>query len=409
MNRRAVYFLYVMALLAALALTLGSSALLRASICMLSMFVLAFVFTLLATVTSRVDSGEPKEPEIERGALHIFSLRVRCIALLPVGDVSMLLDCEQTSPTMIKCDLGWPRREFYLTFNRLMQHRGVYTFGRGYLLVSDVFQFFTLKRRFETPGTEVTVLPKKRKLAPVRMQMGETGPETTRQMQDDASEPSGVRDWRDGDILKRVHWKLTMKMADPTLRNIRPMVRTYDEAARPDTVILPDLTRVDAVTERALSVEDAICEACLSFASMRLETENPVRMLFGSEGFGEIEGTTAADLPAFSGALARVPFHAEESYEQAIQNATRRMDRTGALVLVTGRLTPRVAECAIRLRQMSHLVVAVIWITDAARADAEELISRLEMADVIARRDNPFSETRSEFVEYPPIAAREME
>ena len=48
------------------------------------------------------------------------------------------------------------------------------------------------------------------------------------------------------------------------------------------------------------------------------------------------------------------------------------------------------ADCAIRLRRMSNTAVAVIWITDSSRADAEELVSRLEMADVIARRDNPF-------------------
>ena len=391
MSRRAVYFLYCMALLTVLALTLGSSALLRISVCMLCMFALSFLFTLLAAKTSRVMMIPPPLREIERGQAQTFRVLVRCAAPLPIGDMTVQLDFDEMPPMKVGGEHGWPMRRFVLMFQRTMRHRGVYSLAKGKLTVSDVFQFFTFTRRFAVSGAEFTVLPQKHKLAPVRMRMSETGPETRRHMQDDASAPSGVRDWRDGDLLKRVHWKLTLKMADPTLRNLRPMVRTYDEAARPDTVILPDLTRVDAVTERALTVEDAICEACLSFAAMQLEAENPVRLLLGAEGFSEAEGASLADLPAFSRALARVPFSAEESYEQAIQAATRRIERTGALVLVTGRLTPRVAECAIRLRQMSQLVVAVIWITDTARADAEALISRLEMADVIARRDNPFS------------------
>lgn len=120
----------------------------------------------------------------------------------------------------------------------------------------------------------------------------------------------------------------------------------------------------------------------------QLEEDAPVRLLLGRAG--EIEGHGAQDVGAFAGALARVAFDAETPYEQALADATRRLDRTGAIVLITSRLTSRLADCAIRLRQMSGVAVAVIWITDTGRADADALMARLELADVIARRDNPF-------------------
>lgn len=55
-----------------------------------------------------------------------------------------------------------------------------------------------------------------------------------------------------------------MKTYDPSMRNLKPMVRTYDEAARPDMLVMPDLARLDAVAERARTIEDALCEATLS-------------------------------------------------------------------------------------------------------------------------------------------------
>lgn len=389
MKSRTLNYIFVMLVVGAIALTLGSSILLRLSVCMLLMLVLAFASVVGALLTARVRISFAKN-RAKRGEKVPYSVSVRFSSPLPVGVFMISVDADSethgnaayTGKRVFKRSAG--------TGECVFPHRGVYDLGSGTITVSDVFDLFTLSRRFRTSGATVTVVPLTHPLAPVQFQMGDTGPEITRRYPDDASSPSGVRDWRDGDLIKRIHWKLTMKMYDPSMRNIRPMVRTYDEASRPDTVILADLTRVDAVTERALCIEDAICEACLSFAGMLLGEDNPVRLQLGGSAAQEIEGDGIQDLPAFANALAVTRFDSDESFEETLIRATRRLDRTGAVVLVTSRLTLRVADCAIRLRRMSNTAVAVIWITDSNRADAEKLVSRLEMADVIARRDNPF-------------------
>ena len=373
----------------AIALTIGSSVLLRASACMAFMLVLALLSAVGALFTARVRVAFPKD-RVERGDSVPYTVSVRYSFPLPVGALLVTADAGGVTRGRGVFAGAVPFRTTTASGQRVFPHRGEYDLGSGTVSASDVFDLFTFSRRFRAPGAVVMVLPRAHALAPIRFQMGDNGPEITRRYPDDASSPSGVRDWRDGDLVKRIHWKLTMKTYDPSMRNLRPMVRTYDEASRPDTVILADLTRVDAVTERALRIEDAICEACLSFAGMLLEEESPVRLLLGGSGAKEIEGSNAAELPAFSDALALARFDSEEPFEEAIYRATRRLDRTGAVALVTSRLTLRVADCAIRLRRMSNTAVAVIWITDSSRADAEELVSRLEMADVIARRDNPF-------------------
>ena len=378
-----------MLVVGAIALTIGSSVLLRASACMLFMLVLAFLSAAGALFTARV-RVEASKDRVERGDSVPYSVSVRFSFPLPVGALLVAADAGGEMRGHGVCAGTLPFRTSASAGQRVFPHRGEYDLGSGTVSASDVFDLFTFSRRFRAPGAVVTVVPRARALAPVRFQMGDNGPEITRRFPDDASAPSGVRDWRDGDLIKRIHWKLTMKTLDPSMRNLRPMVRTYDEASRPDTVILADLTRVDAVAERALRIEDAICEACLSFAGMLLKEESPVRLLLGGSRAAEIEGSNAAELPTFSDALALASFDSEEPFEETLYRATRRLDRTGAVALVTSRLTVRVADCAIRLRRMSNTAVAVIWITDSSRADAEELVSRLEMADVIARRDNPF-------------------
>ena len=388
MNTRTVNFIFVMVVTGAIALTLGSSALLRLSVCMLFMLILALFTALFALLTARV-RVVVGSARVERGSRLAYQVQLTHKCLLPVGAFRVALDGAENEAEEMELG-GMPFRVLSHEGNRAFVHRGVYTVGSGSVTVTDVFDLFSFSKRFVSPGGIVTVVPRARELAPMNFQMGDVGPEVTRRNPDDASSPSGVREWRDGDLLKRIHWKLTMKMYDPTLTNIKPMVRTYDEAARPDTIVLPDMTRVDAVAERAKSIEDAISEACLSIIKAQLEDLSPVRMLVGGSVPMEIEGRNGADVAPFADAFAKAQFDSDEPYEQALSETTRRLDRTGAIILVTSRLTLRVADCAIRLRQMSNTSVAVIWITDSGRADAEKLVSRLEMADVIARRDNPF-------------------
>ena len=371
MKPRTSSFIFIMLLVAVIALTIGSPVLLSAAICMLVMLVLALasVVTALLTLRARVVCAATR---LLRGEKAAYQAEVSFRSILPVGDI--VVNVAGGAGTDSIRFGGMPFR--------------VYAPVSGNVWVTDVFDLFTFRRTLFAVGGEVTVLPRRRPLLPFQMQMGDTGPEEVRRFPDDASSPSGVREWRDGDLIKRIHWKLTMKTYDPSMRNLKPMVRTYDEAARPDMLVMPDLARLDAVAERARTIEDALCEATLSVIAAQLEEDAPVRLLLGRAG--EIEGHGAQDVGAFAGALARVAFDAETPYEQALADATRRLDRTGAIVLITSRLTSRLADCAIRLRQMSGVAVAVIWITDTGRSDADALMARLELADVIARRDNPF-------------------
>ncbi len=390
MKARVFNYIFIMALMSVIALTIGSSALLRMAVCMLFMLATAFLSALLALLSSDV-RVRASAAAVERASSVSFFATLRFTSPIPVSHINLILDSSSADGGVFMRLSGMPFRVNEMSSSRSFPHRGVYAVGQGRIEVVDMFGLFKLSRDIHSANASVTVYPRSHPLAPVKFPLGDTGPEIASRFPDDASSPSGVRDWRDGDLLKRVHWKLTMKMYDPSLKNLRPMVRTYDEATRPDTIVWPDLTRVNAVSERAMCIEDSICEAALSLINMQLENENPVRMILGGLEPLEIEGRGLADKGAFSDALARAKFLSPVSCEQALADAVRRLDTTGAFILITSRLTPKIADSAIRLRRTGGMSVMLVWITDTGRAEAEELITRLEMADVIARRDNPFA------------------
>ena len=92
----------------------------------------------------------------------------------------------------------------------------------------------------------------------------------------------------------------------------------------------------------------------------------------------------------FLDAMMRVPFDSPYAYEQVLSLMLARMQRTGGAVLVTSRLTTRTVDIAMRMQQRG-IQVKLIWITDAPRDEALEMLERLKMSGAIVERMDPWA------------------
>ena len=374
----------MMALMALVALTIGSSALLRIAVCMLIMLILSLISAVWGLLTAKVSFAVDNK-RIERGSSVNYRMQAVYTSLLPLGSLIFVSgDGRESVFEML------PFKRQTVTAARSFKHRGVYRMGEGRIYVFDMFALLALSKKVSAESESIMVVPRKIDFEAPELNTVEIGPETRKRFQDDASAPSGVRDWRDGDSLKRVHWKLTMKTFDPSLRNLRPMVRTYDEAARPDTVVLCDLTRIDAVDEWVKYAEDGVCEASFAAVHSLIENENRVLMVLPGTPRTEIEGESILEEETFLNALAIAEFNAEEPFEQAIYESARHPERTGMVIAVTAKMTMRIVDALTRIGKMTGIKMMAVWINDQRRSDTDELLSRLEAAGVQARCINPF-------------------
>ncbi len=384
MTARTINFILIMAAMALVALTIGSSALLRMAVCMLIMLIMSLISAVWGLMTVKVSfSADTKR--IERGANVSYRMIAGYTSLIPLG--SVIFVSNEGRETVFEM-LPFRNKTVYAV--QTFKHRGVYALGGGRVYVFVMFGLFALSKKINAGGEKIVVVPRKMEFEAPELKTVDVGPETRRRFQDDASAPSGVRDFREGDSLKRVHWKLTMKTYDPSMRNLRPMVRTYDEAARPDTVVLTDLTRIDAVDEWVKYAEDGVCEASYGAVCSLLENENRVRMVLSGSTPGEVEGENSLESEMFLNALANAAFDGQEPFEQAIYESVRHPERTGMVIAVTAKMTMRVVDALTRIGKTTGIQMMVVWVTDQRRADTDQMLSRLESSGVTARCINPF-------------------
>ncbi len=387
MNGRAAAFLLAGLTALAAALSTGSSLYYLLGLTMGLMLLYAYASALwtLFTVRTRVDC--PRRT-VTRGQQIQLTALVRHMCPLPVRSLELQLAVPGDQDASGSAEIS-PRPFRFVKYEAAFRcpHRGAYQVGVTHLTVTDLFGLVTLSRKARGQMARLEVRPRVSQEPPMALQSVEFGVEHISRMTEDMASPSGVRDWIPGDALKKVHWKLSMRKREL-------MVRTYEESARPDTLILVDLAPLTALRSHAMSTEDAICEAAASAAVAQLTGGYPVRMPLSARSPQEITGQSAAEADRFIDALMRVRFDSPYSYEQVLSIEMRRMSRTGGAVMITSALSPRIADIATQFRR-SGIQVKVFWVTDTQRTEALEMMTRLKLAGVIARQIDPWAENLS--------------
>ena len=373
----------VMAAMLAAGLSTGTRMYYVVCLGLLAMVLLGFVSAAWTLLSLRLDLKGVRG-RVTRGDAMMTVFTVRHTCLLPVSAVQIEMNVPSAYAPTLTINASAP--PFVTrTFRQVIQcpHRGVYEAGVTRIGVTDVFGLVRLSRRPDMKLVRLEVLPRVTDVPPLRLKPVDQGPEFRSRAAEDNASPSDIRAWQDGDELKKVHWKLS-------LRRREMMVRTYEESARPDTLVIPDLAEITALRDQQLTLEDCICEASLNAVQAQLKAGYPVRMPLVGARPRELAGQFAPDIAAFTEAMLRVRFDSPYGYEQVLMLMLARLQRTGGAVLVTARLTTRIADMAMRMQQ-SGITTKLIWISDDARDASMEMIERMKMGGVQASRVDPWT------------------
>ncbi len=382
MTSRLTGALIAMAALLATGLSTGGRIYYLLFYTMLLLLLLSLASVLWVLFTAQIEMRGVK-PRVERGEALMTIFTVRHASLLPVSSLRIRLNVPSAFSASQEISVSTPPFKTR-TFRYMVRcpHRGSYEVGVTRLRAKDLFGLFSISKKSGLRLLRVDVYPKSYDVPFMELKAGDTGPELRSRATEDASSPSDVRKWQEGDVLKKVHWKLTMRRREL-------MVRTFEESSRPDTLIVPDLAEISALPDQALSIEDCVCEVCLSQARAQLEEGYPVRMPLLSARPGEVAGQFPQDFTMFAEALMRVKFDSPYPYEQVQLQMLRRSTRTGGCVLVTPRLTTRVADMALKIAR-SGVRVRLVWVTDSRNSQSLEMVERLKMENVEAHLTDPW-------------------
>ncbi|MEU2430096.1 MULTISPECIES: DUF58 domain-containing protein [unclassified Streptomyces] len=265
--------------------------------------------------------------------------------------------------------------------------RGRYPLGPLQLRLSDPFGLCELTRSFSAYDT-LTVIPRTEPLPPVRLAGESSGYGEGRQRSlalagDDDVIP---RTYRQGDELRRVHWRSTARYGEL-------MVRREEQPQRARCTVLLDTRRIAYQGAGPDSAFEWAVSAAASVLVHMLERGFAVRLLTdtgssvpspGAEGFAGSTQDSADSAGLMMDTLAVVDHSDGAGLSRAYD--VLRGGNEGLLIAFVGDLDEEQAAVAARMRQRSGGAVAFVldsgqWVTSGAVAGAvEERLRRLREA-----------------------------
>ncbi|MBR5559785.1 MAG: DUF58 domain-containing protein [Clostridia bacterium] len=376
MTARGFYTLLFGVLMLLTALSTGSAGAFLLGTAALLALLLALLCVLFAFLTLRIRQ-ESDAGEVARGGRCRYVLTVRQFSPLPVAPLSLRL----LLPSGRQSDFYLETRLLGQTVSEnrfLCPHVGVFPVGVKSVRVSDCFALLSFSRSIRNPAAEVTVLPNPIKTPPLAFSPGSGESSAIERAQSDPTTPTDTRLWQEGDELKRVHWKLSM-------RRQQLIVHTYEQNQRPDALVLMDCAQPDTPPSHRALVIDTLTECCAGVVEALLDAGHAVRMPLSSAATREIGGIGSEALTAMRRELALESFSAPPEFSRVLTLSSRRMHRTGSTAILTTRLTPRIADDIIALSRMGPRTYLYFVTAATLSAEQEKLLHLLMLSGVQAQ------------------------
>lgn len=166
---------------------------------------------------------------------------------------------------------GGEEAEF--TYTVRATRRGQYRIGPMYLSSGDLFGFFDEQRR-KHEADFITVYPRINALAqlglPSRLPFGTVA--STQRLFEDPTRPAGVLDYRPGDPLRRINWKVSGHQQ-------KLVVKTFQPAISLDSVVLLNLHRDDYGERHWRGATEWSIELAASFAAHLVQQRQAVGLI----------------------------------------------------------------------------------------------------------------------------------
>lgn len=356
------------------ALSTGSAMFLTASLLVWTLIASGFLSVWRAAGTLTV-SALLTDTTVQRGEDVALEINLTYQGIIPIAPLTVEITAGPDRPAqMLKLD-GRPGRPQKLTLNFHAAHVGVTAPGVKRVVVSDLLGMFTVEKTPKVQGGELIVLPLPFDVGELTYAAGDSGSESMARAAEDITSPADVRTYQQGDAMKKIHWKLSVRKQEL-------MVRRFEAPVMPDALVLLDCSAPPRTSDDQVQADlrDALLETATSVMYQNIQTDHPAKMPI--HGDHPMELDKGMGMPVILEALARVDFSAPDKFDRMLMLEMRRMRKVGCTVVVSARLNSRMVDVMTAMRRMGPYLRLYLITFDPDDQTKLPMISKLQSAGI---------------------------
>jgi len=248
------------------------------------------------------------------------------------------------------------RNTFAKTEMTTLRRRGSYEVGGFHLAINDVFSLYSLKKHFKS-DISILILPEITKISsfeiPAGIQSGELL--VSQSAYRDKSRVSALREYREGDSTRSIHWKASSRSEVPIIKEFEARSDTYVE-------ILMDSLSSNYKGDIDRRMEDKAVETVVSIVNYCLSRNITIAVNYENDRkHYRLEGRDYNDLKPYLENLARYSATGSLPLGQLVLDQSLKIQKGSSTILVTPSLDPENGSTVMDLayRGMNPIVVVV--------------------------------------------------
>ena len=274
------------------------------------------------------------------------------------------------------------KRLLNLTYDT--EFRGEYEFSLDKAYFYDIFKVFKFKKKLDLKK-KVLVTPKIHDIGGGEGHSSDTDEESNIQSFNySGGDRSFVRKYKDGDEIKRIHWKLSSKQEDymvwQTVKNCSPKI-----------YIVCDLTKPAFDERYGSAITDCILEAALTISLYNIKNDRLSVLSYYDYEKAISQRLTVSDLKQLyeaSEETARVKSYiGEQGFSEEARKPFLEGDNESVIILITHRGDSELAKLAEELSRIKSFNLIVIG---KAEEQAENYIKDLKNINYVTADINDF-------------------
>jgi uncharacterized protein (DUF58 family) len=366
--------LAVFLMLLTVALCTGSQLILLLSVLVLLTVAGALVSVIWASATLEAE-GELSADTVRRGEDVTLTLRMRHRGLLPIAP--LLLELSDPAGNKDR-DIRLKNMPHRLQSFRLpihTSHVGVFSVGLHACTVEDLLGLVRKQVLLKQTFFDLLVLPQTFDVDPLKLAPGDPGSELMARATEDLNAPSDIRSYQQGDAMKKIHWKLSMRKGEL-------MVRKFDEPILQDVLILMDCSRPPSWghPQAEADLRDALLETTASVLTAQAATDHQIRLpLLGAH---PVDVDKRMGLPIALDYLSRVDFSETDRFERVLAMESRRLRKVGCVVIVAARLNILMVDIMVRMHRAGPNIRLYLVTFAPEDENVLPLIARLKQSGI---------------------------
>lgn len=227
----------------------------------------------------------------------------------------------------------------------IMKRRGYYDLGEIEISIKDVFGLFLLKKKISS-GISIVIYPEAIDLNTFQIpRVGQLGNLLINDpIFQDRSRVSSLRDYKEGDSIKSIHWKLW-----PKLDNL--VVKNYENRGDTSVVVFIDNFRPNYKNDVDRRLEDKVVDISLSIINyyldqhifVSLETQDKEKQI-------KVEGEQSSHIKPFLESLARFKPNGSLEFQNFLLPKIEFLKKDSTVIIVSPNLDKSMGSLGILLK-----------------------------------------------------------